>query len=81
MDQDKLLETVYGVAFLTLRFAGYENVKRWCETAGANYITTGLEVYCAPILIPDNVKAIRKLFPTATVSGNTNQSYILIQFL
>ena len=62
-----------------LRSNGFDNVKRWISDRP--YTITALEVYSSPILMSTNIIKIRNLLPDHSVTGNTNQSYILIKQL
>ncbi len=56
----------------------FTTIKRWVDDK-ANVI--GLEVYCAPILMVENVMKIKTLLTGMkfSINGNSNQSYILIK--
>jgi len=58
---------------------GFNNIKRW--VGDRPYTITALEVYSAPIMMSTNIIKIRNLIPNYSVTGNTNQSYILIKQL
>jgi hypothetical protein len=56
----------------------FNNVKRWVEYK-PDYTIEALEVYCSPIMMDEKITLLKKIWPGLNITGNKNQSYILIK--
>lgn len=71
--------TIYEIVERALYMLKFNNVKRWVEYQNKVYTITAIEVYCSPLLMSEKIKLLKRILPSFNITGNTNQSYILIK--